>query len=345
MTDLLFPREVTIPLLLILMSFGVTIYLGRPLNPFASSDSDGVEDQERRKIWDYVYIRLALVSPIVGFVVYKVFSNVSVSIPSLGLPLGEQVEQWSGILFNLGVLNIAALFITSAIAASVVTRSSASSGYVFLAFLIGGIAADSVHHDRVEWFAKELSDWEQAQTQRRKDRSAARATTSAVGDAAREEAALALDQKGRRHVQMALNLEGYKAGWPDGKFGPKTRQALKQWQRSRGEPATGHLTRDQNTSLLLVPIPQATNTSRTDPGLAKIDEVRVPAGRWSDGVRVPDGVCPLHYPNAFVEVRASADNNWRFYYSISGSERKINVYHYSWESTKCREVRKAYGLL
>ena len=44
-----------------------------------------------------------------------------------------------------------------------------------------------------------------------------------------------------RSVQQALNSRGYNAGTPDGRWGPGTEEALRQFQRSQGMQATGQL--------------------------------------------------------------------------------------------------------
>jgi hypothetical protein len=51
-------------------------------------------------------------------------------------------------------------------------------------------------------------------------------------------------------VQRALNSRGLGAGTADGVAGPRTREAIRAWQRSLGEPATGELTAVQLRRLL-----------------------------------------------------------------------------------------------
>jgi peptidoglycan hydrolase-like protein with peptidoglycan-binding domain len=48
-----------------------------------------------------------------------------------------------------------------------------------------------------------------------------------------------------RQIQQALDNMGFKAGWIDGKWGPKTEAALKSFQRSRNIASNGQL--DQTT--------------------------------------------------------------------------------------------------
>ena len=68
-------------------------------------------------------------------------------------------------------------------------------------------------------------------------------------DASAVEAALELDQSTRRRIQQGLGSAGFDAGMADGLFGPRTRQAIRQWQASRGAWATGYLTRAQVEAL------------------------------------------------------------------------------------------------
>ena len=56
------------------------------------------------------------------------------------------------------------------------------------------------------------------------------------------EASLALDRSTRRLIQHGLRNEGFDPGTPDGLFGPRTRAAIREWQRSRGATSTGYLT-------------------------------------------------------------------------------------------------------
>ena len=55
------------------------------------------------------------------------------------------------------------------------------------------------------------------------------------------EEGLGLDRAARRHVQEGLRAAGFDPGGADGMFGPRTRSAIRSWQTSRGERATGYL--------------------------------------------------------------------------------------------------------
>ena len=64
------------------------------------------------------------------------------------------------------------------------------------------------------------------------------------------EASVGLDRARRKRIQMGLRALGFNPGAPDGLFGPRTREAIGQWQSSRGEPSTGYL--DTNTASTLL---------------------------------------------------------------------------------------------
>ena len=55
------------------------------------------------------------------------------------------------------------------------------------------------------------------------------------------EVSLALDRSTRRLLQQGLRNEGFDPGTPDGLFGPRTRAAIWEWQRSQGASPTGYL--------------------------------------------------------------------------------------------------------
>ena len=64
------------------------------------------------------------------------------------------------------------------------------------------------------------------------------------------EAALGLGIRERRLIQMGLLAAGHDLGKADGLLGRQTRAALKQWQASRGEAATGYLDVESGKLLL-----------------------------------------------------------------------------------------------
>ena len=55
------------------------------------------------------------------------------------------------------------------------------------------------------------------------------------------EEGLGLGRAARREVQEGLQAGGFDPGGADGMFGPRTRAAIRNWQASRGAPATGYL--------------------------------------------------------------------------------------------------------
>ncbi len=69
-----------------------------------------------------------------------------------------------------------------------------------------------------------------------------------AGSTATEEA-LKLSQKDRVEAQQRLRALGFDPGGTTGKFGPGTRRALTNWQKTRGIPESGFLTRTQQAAL------------------------------------------------------------------------------------------------
>jgi hypothetical protein len=68
--------------------------------------------------------------------------------------------------------------------------------------------------------------------------------------AAAAEDALALEESQRRSITEALAAQGFQAGGDPALFGPETREAIRNWQIAKGQPATGFLTREQARELL-----------------------------------------------------------------------------------------------
>ena len=79
---------------------------------------------------------------------------------------------------------------------------------------------------------------------------------NAAAVAEQAERSIGLTRNGRSKIQLALNLLGYKTGGTDGRFGPKTRNAISAWQADRGEDATGYLTTQQHAALLDAAAPE-----------------------------------------------------------------------------------------
>ena len=74
------------------------------------------------------------------------------------------------------------------------------------------------------------------------------ADTADTGNA-KTEAALGLSVKERTETQQRLKAVGFDPGGASGVFGPGTRRALTTWQQSRQKPATGFLTKAQQSEL------------------------------------------------------------------------------------------------
>ena len=64
------------------------------------------------------------------------------------------------------------------------------------------------------------------------------------------ETELGLTREDRRGIQRALSAAGFRPGQPDGLFGRRTRVAIAEWQKARGEAPTGHLDADGVKALL-----------------------------------------------------------------------------------------------
>jgi peptidoglycan hydrolase-like protein with peptidoglycan-binding domain len=58
-----------------------------------------------------------------------------------------------------------------------------------------------------------------------------------------------MNQETIRDVQQKLQSQGYKVGQVDGRLGPSTKSALKQFQQDQGLPATGQLNQQTASAL------------------------------------------------------------------------------------------------
>jgi hypothetical protein len=92
----------------------------------------------------------------------------------------------------------------------------------------------------------------------------------------REEVALVLTLRDRATVQRGLRARGYDVGRIDGVFGPRTRDALAQWQAARGFAASGYLTGEQ-FRLLRRAAADAPRRIERPHGYVTIDRWRAPA--------------------------------------------------------------------
>ena len=91
------------------------------------------------------------------------------------------------------------------------------------------------------------------------------ALAAAAQDASAVEASLGLDRPTRRLIQQGLRNEGFDPGAPDGLFGPRTRDAIRRWQESRGASPTGHLDGEQAEMLSASGAPPASGPESVEP--------------------------------------------------------------------------------
>ena len=112
---------------------------------------------------------------------------------------------------------------------------------LFIVFVCLAVTADCVAGFalRIYWptWEEDLSTWEEDSL----------STPTSTPETGVEEAWL--DQSARRRVQRRLRDEGFDPGAPDGLFGPRTRAAIRDWQRSRGASQTGYLNGAQAAEL------------------------------------------------------------------------------------------------
>ena len=73
---------------------------------------------------------------------------------------------------------------------------------------------------------------------------------SGTASAKELESSLGLGREERRWVQQGLELLGYSPGPADGRFGARTRKAIRTYQKEKGEPETGYVTRAQSDALM-----------------------------------------------------------------------------------------------
>ncbi len=95
--------------------------------------------------------------------------------------------------------------------------------------------------------ARQRAEEVTAAVAKRRAEEAAAATRS---EAEAVENALRLELADRRRLQVALTSLGFDTHGNDGVFGPRSREMISAWQRSRGEAATGFLTGPQQRTLL-----------------------------------------------------------------------------------------------
>jgi serine/threonine protein kinase len=111
---------------------------------------------------------------------------------------------------------------------------------------------EEVERQRIEAERAALRKEIEAEFQRKQEAAAeakrkAEAADPKVAQAA--EANLKLSQLDRQHVQAALGRLGFDTRGIDGAFGPRTRQMIGAWQKSRNDPPTTFLTARQRDAL------------------------------------------------------------------------------------------------
>ena len=114
-----------------------------------------------------------------------------------------------------------------------------------------------------------------AEAQAREQEQAA-ADAKAKADTEREKKAAEAAESGlkltildRQHAQVALTALGFDTHGSDGSFGPRSREAITAWQKTRNEPSTGFLTGAQNQALLTT---AAAAVAKFDTDQKKIEE-------------------------------------------------------------------------
>ena len=120
-------------------------------------------------------------------------------------------------------------------------------------------------------------------------------------DPSAAEASLALDRSTRRLIQQGLRNEGFDPGTPDGRFGLRTRAAIRDWQHSRGASPTGYLNRAEAELLrTAAPPPPVPEAPPPPDAVAAVDPSHL-LGRGSTrfqvgGDRLHSGVASHRYP-------------------------------------------------
>lgn len=95
------------------------------------------------------------------------------------------------------------------------------------------------------------------------------------------ETALSISPSDRVRIQLALNTMDINVGAADGRWGPRTRAGIKQWQASKGYEETGYLD-DLSYRILLAEMPE--NLQQTTEVFAfEPQMVLIPGGRFTMG--------------------------------------------------------------
>ena len=84
-----------------------------------------------------------------------------------------------------------------------------------------------------------------------------------------------------RQIQAALAKAGFDPGPVDGKLGPKSRSAIRAWQRANGHPETGSLTEDQLGAVLKGVAPIAASTDEDGQTAVRTQQAGVACDPWN----------------------------------------------------------------
>ena len=116
---------------------------------------------------------------------------------------------------------------------------------------------------------------------------------------AADDAGVDLSRSQRKLVQLGLTVAGFAPGPADGIFGRRTRKAIREWQSSRGEPATGDLTAAAAEALV-----QAGNTAPSTKGMEGAREILAEAARAAQGEKVTTNRAWAFAKIAMVQTKA-----------------------------------------
>ena len=121
--------------------------------------------------------------------------------------------------------------------------------------------------------------------------------------------------EGRREIQQGLNERGFDTGTPDGIFGPKTETAIRAFQQSLGEDATGTLTPAQLETLFGGGNPGTAGAAATQP--------RGPLSVFQDCAHCPQMIeMP---PGAFTMGATEAERDHPFIGYVPGEYPRHDV--------------------
>jgi len=146
------------------------------------------------------------------------------------------------------------------------------------------------------------------------------------------EAALKLADVDRKRIQAALTAKGFDTLGTDGSFGPRTRQMIGNWQRSRNEPGTGFLTATQAALLsqdgqsALAKIEDERKKADEDKRKADAERAKAEADRAKAAPPPPQQAtapAPVAPPPAAPAAAGSRDGAWRV--SITGSCSEVSL--------------------